>query len=246
MPLANRPRMHRGAALGALLVAGLPRIAWALDPTLPPPPPPPAEAQTSVSDADVELPAPPAPPPGLEIVVSAGESEPVDEGSSQVAFSPTDVPEPPGGTVRDRAAPRRSYAKHTLVVDAAALGAVLLGAASDEGAMLGLGAAAYFFGAPIVHVAHRQGGRAWASIGLRVGLPLGGVLAGMVLACGGDVAGDCAVGGAAVGGLLGVAGAVTLDASVLARKPLPARKAGVAVTPQVDRSFAGVHVHGTF
>lgn len=52
------------------------------------------------------------------------------------------------------------------------------GAASDQGALVGLGVLGYAIGAPIVHGAHGRGGAALGSLALRVGLPIAGAAIG--------------------------------------------------------------------
>lgn len=76
-------------------------------------------------------------------------------------------------------------------------------------------AGAYFLGGPIVHAAHDNWGKAAGSLGLRVGAPFAGALLGLVLASAGDGGNDMAGAMSAVGAMLGIATAVTVDAAVL-------------------------------
>lgn len=110
-----------------------------------------------------------------------------------------------------------SYGWQTLIADGVSI------TSTPFVPLLGLGL--YLTAAPIVHLAHGNIARAGASLGLRVGLPLTGALAGALVwqgtsSCNGhDV---CSFGGieyALVGAAVGGAGAVLIDAAVLSRMP---------------------------
>ena len=136
------------------------------------------------------------------------------------------------------------YGWQTLAADAGAIGLMSLGFVVDD-AKYGvdwtqrhnyeLGAnvlfvssfAAYTFGGPAVHWAHGHGRKGLASLGLRVGAPLGGMLAGLLLGAascsGGFDDGDfvpCPVAFGAIGFLAGAVAAPIVDAAVLAREPV--------------------------
>jgi hypothetical protein len=134
-------------------------------------------------------------------------------------------PEPP-------ARPRHWYGWQTLLVDAGSLAL----------APLGVGIVTYALGPPVVHAAHGRAGAMLGSLLLRVGLPI-------VLAVGGAELGSATsipnpnantiapgpVEGGLAGLVLGVVGAVAIDASVFAWEPgrgrEPAKAAGM--TPQL-------------
>ncbi len=104
------------------------------------------------------------------------------------------------------------------MLDGAALG-LLLGAISleDDGGIpvATLGLATYALGPPIVHFARGSVARGFGSLGLRVATP---ILFGVIGASLEDCSGAeffCGASGAAVGVLLGVGGAITLDAALL-------------------------------
>jgi hypothetical protein len=112
--------------------------------------------------------------------------------------------------------------------------------------LLASSALAYGFDAPTVHWVHGRVGVGFASLGLRAGLPLGGALLGALVAetvawarggffC--DYYDEChsrADLGAAIGAALGGAGAIVLDAAVLAYDtPGPARARGVRLAPHL-------------
>lgn len=79
--------------------------------------------------------------------------------------------------------------------------------------------ATYVAGGPIVHAAHGNWVRALGSAGLRMGLPVVGVLLGAALEdC---TSGDfCGARGATIGLSTGIGVAVAFDAAVLARETL--------------------------
>lgn len=107
---------------------------------------------------------------------------------------------------------------------------------SDEGGpadissgtlVLAVGTAGYLLGGPIIHGAHRNHGGVVKSLGLRVGLPLLGVLAGRL-----DADGDSSGARGAVAGLV----AMIVDDTVVARRQIqvapyaaPMRDGGVAL-----------------
>lgn len=152
---------------------------------------------------------------GQEPDESPGETPPPppDPASAEKALAKTwaNVPE-------ERIATRietRSYAGQVIVMDLAAL-AVLIGAAASESegtAYLGL--ATYAFGPPIIHFAHGNAGRGFASLGLRVVAPTLGIGA------------TCFGTGEPVGCLIGIVGgyltAVVVDAAVLAYEEVEVR-----------------------
>jgi hypothetical protein len=105
------------------------------------------------------------------------------------------------------------------------------GSSSKEGyergtnLLVASGVAVYFLGGPVIHWAHGHGRKGLGSLGLRVGLPLGGLIAGALLgsvACG---SGDsefipCPVVVGAMGFLGGAIAAPVVDAAVVAREPV--------------------------
>jgi hypothetical protein len=149
-------------------------------------------------------------------------------------------------------APRRVwYGWQTLVVDAAGLSGLVLSAAlsdsgasdSDVGALATFGLLSYELGPGIVHFVHRNPGRGFASFGMRLGLPLAGAFVGASVSsnCDGFL---CEADGAAAGLLLGMAGAIAIDAAVFAyddRRPRRARAKLVPVASFVPgRAWLGL------
>jgi hypothetical protein len=109
-----------------------------------------------------------------------------------------------------------------LLVSVAAVGAGATGGPSEALGWVSLGG--YFLGGPIVHFGHGNVGKGLGSLALRSGLPIlaGGIGAKAATAdCGGGE--WCGVGGALIGGLAGVVGAIVLDAAVLGYERVPER-----------------------
>jgi hypothetical protein len=73
----------------------------------------------------------------------------------------------------------------------------------------------YEFGPGIVHFVHRNPGRGFASFGVRLGMPLAGAFLGASLFSNCDGY-NCEQDGAGAGFLLGMAGAIAIDAAVFA------------------------------
>jgi hypothetical protein len=190
------------------------------------------EAETAPS---VEAPPAPAPVPAVpaalptptapEVVVPA-KAELITQGPPPIADDDDD----------DRPLePKRAwYGWQTLVVDGAAFSALFIGAAingssgggDDGGAFVAAGLLGYEFGPGIVHFVHRNPGRGFASFGVRLGMPLAGAVLGASLFSNCDGY-RCQDEGAAAGLLLGMAGAIALDAAVFAyddRKPRAASR----------------------
>lgn len=142
---------------------------------------------------------------------------------------------------------REWYGWQTLALDGASVSIVLLGGlalATDEyqleevGATWILGSAVpYLFGSPVLHAVRGHSGKAWASFGLRLGMPLAGYAAGAFPEChSGDF---CKVGYGAVGGAIGIAGAMVIDAAWLAwerrsvRQSAGFRSGSIELTPKL-------------
>jgi hypothetical protein len=174
-----------------------------------------------------------------------------------------DTPEA-DGKVWDKPPKMRWYGEQTLLADAGSVVFLIAGAVASDGSsraghqagdvLIGIGGAGYWLGAPIVHAAHGQWGGAAGSLGLRVGLPLGGALVGGLLglaACGGS-SGDSEIGcpgvGAAIGAVGGAIAAPFVDAFALAYEPgpRPSREAAVAPTFSFVRGGGSVGLVGQF
>jgi hypothetical protein len=105
----------------------------------------------------------------------------------------------------------------------------------------------YEFAPGIVHFAHRNPGRALGSFGMRFGMPLAGAFIGASLASGCD-GNQCEASGVAAGVLLGIGGAIAIDAAVFAyddRQPALSGRSRWRPLVSVSRRQAWVGVGGT-
>jgi hypothetical protein len=121
----------------------------------------------------------------------------------------------------DLGRPRRKwYGWQTLIADGASFVLIVAGAGADSpddsgDTMVTMGLLGYEFAPGIVHFAHGNPGRGFASFGMRLGMPLAGAFLGAATASGCDGF-QCEFGGAALGLLLGMGGAIAIDAAVFA------------------------------
>jgi hypothetical protein len=128
---------------------------------------------------------------------------------------------------------------------------IAAGASSDQRgplpAVLGYGAlGTYLLGAPVTHFAHDNPGRGLGSLALRAGLPFA---FGAIGATSEDCSGDdfCGLGGAVLGGLLGIATAITVDAAVLGYEEVPIEPEGVTnLGVSIGRDHAALVAGGSF
>ncbi|TKD12731.1 hypothetical protein [Polyangium fumosum] len=223
-------------------------------PGVPAPPPPPGSAANGAS-----LPPPPAPPPG------AGPYAPYPPGP-YAPYPPGPYPQPPpnGAWGRGYALPlpgwstevptqkvKRWYGWQTLI------GVV----AGDLVSVVGMGTPITYVGiaghvltGPIVHWAHGHVGKGFASLGLNVGLPLGGGLLGLMAGAG---TGYEAIGYVAIGALVGYVAAPALDMAVFSTETVEAPQesvkgarailpSSVTVVPMMGQDRMGLSVMGLF
>jgi len=206
-----RKQPSRGACVAGLvlaLVAGS-RAARAGEADAPAP-----SGEVEAPDGEVDVPAPSA-----EVEAPGAPGEVYAPVPSAQVYAPA-KPEQPQTTW---------YGWQTLLADGAAAGLVGLAILSPDGNGANvLGTASfvtYLVGGPIIHWAHGHGAKGWGSLGLRVGLPLGGTLAGFLVgkAVCGDSNGDfidCPVVYGALGLLGGMVAAPVVDATIVAREPV--------------------------
>lgn len=224
------PRLAPAALLAAVtstslpVCAQLPLVSVEGEPT-----PPPAES-APVEDASPPVVAPaPGPSPAASPLAPAK--------AGVIGFGQHPYAYDDDADLAALAPKRTWYGWQTLAVDGASLSAVLVGAALDRrdsgpdgGVVTALGLLGYELAPGIVHFVHRNPGRGFASFGVRLGMPLAGAVLGASLASNCDGY-NCEEDGAAVGLLLGMAGAIAIDASVFAyddRRPQATR-----ATPRV-------------
>ncbi|MBK8997605.1 MAG: hypothetical protein IPM35_17895 [Myxococcales bacterium] len=195
-------------APGADAGSATPPVAAFPDPVeLPPQPPPPPGPKAA--DAPASAPEPAAPPaPPLPPAAPAPQRMPQSFTPPPAWPAPDAIDEPE--------LERRGYGEQTLLVDGLSLVVIV----ASGGSLAAVGGLGYLLGPPIVHAAHGHAGKPFASLGLRVGMPIGGAVIGC--AAEGDSSGDFGcLAGAASGFALGIVGAIILDATVIAREDVP-------------------------
>ncbi len=156
---------------------------------------------------------------------------------------------------------RHWYGYQTLIADGAGQVLALVALTTDnkglESTLGPVPLTSYVLTPGIIHIAHRNIGKGIGDVGLRVGAPVVGALAGILIADG--RLDDLDVGGAVMGILgasIGVGAAIAIDASVLAWEddspaPLATRapaKSAVSVIPSIGPTKNGfaAGLHGTF
>jgi hypothetical protein len=119
---------------------------------------------------------------------------------------------------------RHWYGWQTLAADGASVTAFIAGVSlssqsadrnSTGTALAWFGLLGYELAPGIVHFAHRNPGRGFASFGVRLGMPLAGAFIGASLASGCNT-NLCEAGGAGAGILIGMGGAIAIDAALFA------------------------------
>lgn len=185
-------------------------------------------------------------PLAIVLRVSAARAEEPDSTSPPPASVPPPQSSRPAVGPDGAEAATEWYGWQTLLADGAAVTFTVMAAKEpDSTPFLMASAGTYLLGGPIVHAAHGNWGRAAGSLGLRLGLPLAGGLAGAALAQCRQGEWFCGYAEVGMGTLIGIVAAVTIDASVLAREPVTKAPALVpAVSVGRDRAWAGVS--GTF
>ena len=182
-----------------------------------------ADEEVEVAPPSAPTPAPaPAPAP---VVVPAPAVAPQEPARAPLTLGTGCASSPSGcGAERPRAASgSRWYGYQTLITDTASV--LFAFSAAATGPVGGVASVStYVLGAPIVHIVHGNYAAFGASLGMRLGGPVIGGLAGLGL---GAVADDCRSGsfcggplvGAAVGFVGALVAAVAVDAAVLSKEP---------------------------
>ncbi len=185
-----------------------------------------------------------AEPPGLVIPV------PVD-GTPFVAIDTQDAPAgAPIGFVMLPEAPvpsaPTSYRWQIVAADVAAVGSLVMALENGSKDWASFGLATYGLGAPMIHAANHHGGRALASLTVRIGLPLIGGMLGARQGCGAPAPGDGACGdsgfpddGYVKGIAIGAVAAMAIDAWLIAR---PEHKPSRGWSPTASAMHGGVSV----
>ncbi len=187
----------------------------------------------------------------------AAGSQPVAPESHVAPDEPEAVRPAEGASDEDTKAATREqwYGWQSLSADGVAL--VLLiaaGASSDQRNVLpdifGYGSLGmYLLGGPATHLMHDSPGRALGSLVLRAGLPLAfGAVGSQLEDCSGDEDYDlCGIVGALLGGTLGIATAITIDAAVLSYEEVPVTSEGVQdIGVSIGRDHFAIVAGGRF
>lgn len=120
------------------------------------------------------------------------------------------------------------YGYQIMVLDCLSVSALAPAAFGGIGPIGAAAVATYFLGSPIVHAAHQQPGRAFASLGLRVGVPLGVA----VVAKKASPEDEIGLRSLFFGLFVGVPIAMTIDSAALAWERKPIRQ-GLRLTPAI-------------
>ncbi|HEY5926891.1 MAG TPA: hypothetical protein VIV11_34630 [Kofleriaceae bacterium] len=134
-----------------------------------------------------------------------------------------------------------SYRGATLAADGVAVGLVAVGIATETNILVLLGVSTYLVVPPLKHVTNERNARAAASVAMRVGLPLLGVLIGDSLPRDCGPTGDCAGPPLAIylGLGAGVVAAAALDGIFLAKGDSPPSQPRAAWTPVARPTHGG-------
>lgn len=151
------------------------------------------------------------------------------------------------------------YGAPIVALDVAALALPFIGAGTaqngDAAQAFIVGAVGlYALGGPIVHFSEERVGTGFASLGLRLGAPLAGGLAGIVVGgaavsgCTGEMCGLGALVYGAAGVGIGMIAAAVVDSAVLARKPTVRPQLSLSVVPtyQPATGEKGLSLSGTW
>jgi hypothetical protein len=214
----------------------------------------------TVSSPEPESTAPPAPatpptPSGTSPPASAAQPAPAKAAqlkeppvtAAEAAFDDDAEPDEEGSSAESSR--RTWYGWQTLTADGISTllfitGASLADRGDDTGETLAWASlAGYGFAPGILHFVHENPGRGFASFGIRLGMPLAGAFVGAAAASGCNGY-ECEAGGAGAGFLLGMGGAIAIDAAVLAYDYPESSRRAARVLPLVSvapgRAFVGL------
>jgi hypothetical protein len=174
-------------------------------------------------------------------------------GTVEVQCPPAATPAPMVASPAARATITKdeSYGASVFISDALAAGLLIGGASESSSTVAGLGFLLYALGGPVVHAANGEPGRAFASLGLRAGVPIAGAMLGYGLGRGTCNSSSSCFGAAILGGLGLFGGAVAasvIDGAVLAKRQVTEEVQAARITPHVaiDSTGAQGGVAGTF
>jgi hypothetical protein len=195
-----------------------------------PPAPPAAAAAPLQTLPPAGLPSSRTPPAKTNVITEPG--APVDDDSDDEAED---------ARLGSR---RKWYGWQTLTADGASFAVLTMAVAlgnqdrsrnsEDLAAVAWFGVFGYELAPGIIHFVHRNPGRGFASMGLRLGMPLAGAFLGASAASGCSDGFGCEADGIGLGILLGMSGAIAIDAAVLAYDdPKTPSRRGMSLMPLV-------------
>lgn len=217
----------------------------------PPPPPPPGIAPAlPPTPTSGDLPPPPAPPPGYTPAPEYTPPSPVRRSPHAAPYAAqSELEYPP----RDEPGSREVWYGYQIL---AAFGVshltLIVGAATEDATLIGIGIGGHFLSAPIVHWANAEVGRGFGSLAMNVGLPIGGFFVGYGL---GAIIDDPPTSGVAafIVGAMGLIAAPVIDLAVLAyKKPSGSSDSAagwptrVMLAPVLGHKLTGVGIGGQF
>jgi hypothetical protein len=126
------------------------------------------------------------------------------------------------------------YGWQILTADAISVALFAAGASGESAELMVLGVVSYALTPGVIHGGHGRAGAAFGSVGLRLGAPVLGAMAGLD---------DRNYDGAIAGFFLGMAGAVVIDVALLSHESVPEKKRSalmVQVAPVRGGATAGV------
>lgn len=193
----------------------------------------------------------PSPAPDPDVLRGGHPERPSDA----PPLTPPPITAKPAAHQPDRAPPvpaappvmtRRWYGWQIILTDASAVALTVTGALSESDGLITVGVLTYLFGPPTVHFAHRNVGRGFGSLGLRLGAPFVGALLGVAIANCGENSDFCGMPEAAVAVTATTLTAVVIDAAVLAYDVEKKPSLSWAPSVRVSRDGAGLVVGGRF
>jgi hypothetical protein len=173
---------------------------------------------------------PPLPPP--EQPAPAPTQAPPPTATPAPTFTTNELPLPSSPAPTTPATTSVWYGLPILIIDVSSVVVAHVGLLAGSSGVVLLSGGVYLVGGPAVHFSRGNIGRGFGSFGLRLGMPvvlgLGGLVAGAALGSSnnnGDAIGALVLAalGGYVGGMLGIAGASTIDIAALARDDVPTK-----------------------
>lgn len=140
-----------------------------------------------------------------------------------------------------------SYRGHIVASDGVAVALMIGALATDNEGLADASLVTAGLGAPMVHLAHGNPGRAVGSLALRAGATFGGLALGAAVCdSGGSSEGFECLGPVLIGGALGYGAAAIIDAAVLGHQTRTVRPLPVAPRLAMSRDSVQLGIGGSF